>query len=152
MTSTGPAFQECTGSCHENVPAPKVVSSICDVNRCSSKYTFFLNSLQLILSLTLEMKSTSGNELASLLGLAASFSRRCIIGRLITYYTALDGQNWNYSFFLTTTSSLLKYRLVFFRTLFLINFACCFLVQMANRKSISLLKNNLFVLGYLACE
>ena len=23
----GPAFQECTGSCHENVPAPKVVSS-----------------------------------------------------------------------------------------------------------------------------
>ena len=60
---------------------------------------FFLNSLQLILSLTLEMKSTSGNELASLLGLAASFSRRCIIGRLITYYTALDGQNWNYFFF-----------------------------------------------------
>ena len=27
MTSPGPAFQECTGSCHENVPAPKVVSS-----------------------------------------------------------------------------------------------------------------------------
>jgi hypothetical protein len=23
MTSPGPAFQECTGSCHENVPAPK---------------------------------------------------------------------------------------------------------------------------------
>jgi hypothetical protein len=45
------------------------------------------------------MKSTSGNELASLLGLAATFSRRCIIGRLITYYTVLDGQNWNYSFF-----------------------------------------------------
>ena len=27
MTSPGPALQECTGSCHENVPAPKVVSS-----------------------------------------------------------------------------------------------------------------------------
>ena len=27
MTSPGPAFQECTGSCHENVPAPKAVSS-----------------------------------------------------------------------------------------------------------------------------
>ena len=27
MTSTGPAFQECTGSCHENDPAPKAVSS-----------------------------------------------------------------------------------------------------------------------------
>ena len=27
MTSPGPAFQECTRSCHENVPAPKVVSS-----------------------------------------------------------------------------------------------------------------------------
>ena len=27
MTSPGPAVQECTGSCHENVPAPKVVSS-----------------------------------------------------------------------------------------------------------------------------
>ena len=27
MTSPGPAFQERTGSCHENVPAPKLVSS-----------------------------------------------------------------------------------------------------------------------------
>ena len=27
MTSPGPAFQECTESCHENVPAPKAVSS-----------------------------------------------------------------------------------------------------------------------------
>ena len=27
MTSPGPAFQECTGSCHENVPAPKAVLS-----------------------------------------------------------------------------------------------------------------------------
>ena len=27
MTSPGPAFQECTGSCHENVPALKAVSS-----------------------------------------------------------------------------------------------------------------------------
>ena len=27
MTSPGPAFQECTGSCHENVPAPKVASN-----------------------------------------------------------------------------------------------------------------------------
>ena len=27
MTSPGPAFHECTGSCHENVPAPKEVSS-----------------------------------------------------------------------------------------------------------------------------
>ena len=27
MTSQGPAFQECAGSCHENVPAPKAVSS-----------------------------------------------------------------------------------------------------------------------------
>ena len=27
MTSPRPAFQECTGSCHENVPAPKAVSS-----------------------------------------------------------------------------------------------------------------------------
>ena len=26
MTSPGPAFQECTGSCHENVPTPKAVS------------------------------------------------------------------------------------------------------------------------------
>ena len=25
--SPGPAFQECTGSCHENVPVPKAVSS-----------------------------------------------------------------------------------------------------------------------------
>ena len=25
--SPGPDFQECTGSCHENVPAPKAVSS-----------------------------------------------------------------------------------------------------------------------------
>ena len=28
MTSPGSAFQECTGSCHENVPAPKAVSSV----------------------------------------------------------------------------------------------------------------------------
>ena len=27
MTSPGPAFQECTGSCHENGPTPKAVSS-----------------------------------------------------------------------------------------------------------------------------
>ena len=27
MTYPGPAFQECTGCCYENVPAPKVVSS-----------------------------------------------------------------------------------------------------------------------------
>ena len=27
MTSPGPAFQECTGSCHVDVPAPKAVSS-----------------------------------------------------------------------------------------------------------------------------
>ena len=27
MTSPGPTFQECTGSCHENVPALKAVSS-----------------------------------------------------------------------------------------------------------------------------
>ena len=27
MNSPGPAFQEYTGSCHENVPAPKAVSS-----------------------------------------------------------------------------------------------------------------------------
>ena len=27
MTSPGPTFQECTGFCHENVPALKVVSS-----------------------------------------------------------------------------------------------------------------------------
>ena len=27
MTSPGPAFQECTGSCLENGPAPKAVSS-----------------------------------------------------------------------------------------------------------------------------
>ena len=27
MTPPGPAFQECTGSCHENVPSPKTVSS-----------------------------------------------------------------------------------------------------------------------------
>ena len=27
MTSPGPAFQECTGSCHENVHTPKAVSS-----------------------------------------------------------------------------------------------------------------------------
>ena len=27
MTSPAPAFQECTGSCHENVHAPKAVSS-----------------------------------------------------------------------------------------------------------------------------
>ena len=27
MTSPGPAFQKCTGSCHENVPVLKVVSS-----------------------------------------------------------------------------------------------------------------------------
>ena len=26
MTSTGPAFQECTGSCHVNVPDPKLDS------------------------------------------------------------------------------------------------------------------------------
>ena len=30
MTSPGPAFQECTGSCHENVPAQKAVSSVID--------------------------------------------------------------------------------------------------------------------------
>ena len=27
MTSPGPVFQEYTGSCHENVPTPKLVSS-----------------------------------------------------------------------------------------------------------------------------
>ena len=27
MTSPGPAFKECTGSCHDNVPAPNGVSS-----------------------------------------------------------------------------------------------------------------------------
>ena len=87
--------------------------------------TFFLNSLQLILSLTLEMKSTSGNELASLLGLAASFSRRCIIGRLITYYTALDGQNWNY-FFSHYDLISIEIQVSFLQNKFLINFACRF--------------------------
>ena len=28
MTSPGPEFQECIGSCHENVPALYVVSSV----------------------------------------------------------------------------------------------------------------------------
>ena len=87
--------------------------------------TFFLNSLQLILSLTLEMKSTSGNELASLLGLAATFSRRCIIGRLITYYTALDGQNWNYSFSHYDLISI-EIQVSFLQNKCLINFACRF--------------------------
>ena len=35
MTSPGPAFQECTGSCHVNVPAPKVVSSQSAIDRWS---------------------------------------------------------------------------------------------------------------------
>ena len=35
MTSPGPALQECTGSCYENVPAQKAVSSVCDVDRWS---------------------------------------------------------------------------------------------------------------------
>ena len=35
MHSPGPAFQECTGCYHENVPTQKTVSSICDVNRWS---------------------------------------------------------------------------------------------------------------------
>ena len=35
MTSPGPAFQECTGSCHVNVPAPKAVSSQAAINRWS---------------------------------------------------------------------------------------------------------------------
>ena len=35
MHSPGPAFKECTGSCHENVPAPKAVSSVCDIDRWS---------------------------------------------------------------------------------------------------------------------
>ena len=28
MISPGPAFQECTGSCHENVPTPNAVSPL----------------------------------------------------------------------------------------------------------------------------
>ena len=35
MTSPGPDFQECTGSCHVNVPAPKVVSSQSAIDRWS---------------------------------------------------------------------------------------------------------------------
>ena len=35
MTSPGPAFQECTGSCHGNVPAPKAVSSQSGIDRWS---------------------------------------------------------------------------------------------------------------------
>jgi hypothetical protein len=35
MTSPGPAFQECTGSCHVNVPNPKVASSQSAINRWS---------------------------------------------------------------------------------------------------------------------
>ena len=30
MTSSGPAFQECTGSCHENVPSRSCYHPICD--------------------------------------------------------------------------------------------------------------------------
>ena len=35
LTSPGPAFQECTGSFHVNVPAPKVVSSQSAIDRWS---------------------------------------------------------------------------------------------------------------------
>jgi hypothetical protein len=35
MTSPGPTFQECTGSCHVNVPAPKAVSSQSGIDRWS---------------------------------------------------------------------------------------------------------------------
>jgi hypothetical protein len=35
MTSPGPAFQECTGSCHVNVPAPKAVPSQSVIDRWS---------------------------------------------------------------------------------------------------------------------
>ena len=35
MHSPGPAFQECTGSCYDNDPGPKAVSSVCDVDRWS---------------------------------------------------------------------------------------------------------------------
>ena len=35
MTSSGPAFKECTGSCHVNVPALKAVSSQSAINRQS---------------------------------------------------------------------------------------------------------------------
>ena len=35
MTSPGPAFRECTWSCHVNVPAPKALSSQSVINRWS---------------------------------------------------------------------------------------------------------------------
>ena len=35
LTSPGPAFQECTGSFHVNVPAPKVVSPQSAIDRWS---------------------------------------------------------------------------------------------------------------------
>ena len=35
MHSPGPAFQEYTRSCHENVPATKALTSVCNVNRWS---------------------------------------------------------------------------------------------------------------------
>ena len=35
MTLPGPSCQECTGYCHENVPALKAVSYVCDVDRWS---------------------------------------------------------------------------------------------------------------------
>ena len=39
LTSPGPAFQECTGSCHVNVPAPKVVLSQSVIDRWSDLLT-----------------------------------------------------------------------------------------------------------------
>ena len=47
MTAPGPAFQECTGSCHRNVPVPKAESSnlqstdgllLADVTLCFEMY------------------------------------------------------------------------------------------------------------------
>ena len=42
MTPPGPAFQDCTGSCHENVPAPKAVSSNTSPNKEVIKKTIYI--------------------------------------------------------------------------------------------------------------
>ena len=42
MTSPGTAFQECTGSCHENVPAPNAVSSDALITFFYLKHSFLL--------------------------------------------------------------------------------------------------------------
>ena len=60
--SPGLAFQECTGSCYENVPAPKAVSSLYDVNTWSDCIGYRIEIVCLIATINHPTYNTSQTQ------------------------------------------------------------------------------------------